>query len=651
MSTPSSMHSSSQTSEPERSSLLARALSRDMYELSINSSLSDDPRLQYASPAFSPIANYGFGQQDDSFVLSLSPLAPDYVPPPISASNFETGEGGQNHVPSSLFSDRPRPVRKESPAFPGMTSSLSPLHDVLPSTPAVQVDSPAELDSSGFIDDFTPPNGQQEWLEMRERRRLERAKGKGKGREVHEQHVELLEDSAEADNACSLAPSIQEASIHCSFDIETDADNDKIRGGRKSSSCAQRRKLKIVWRGRRLDKVSLTFKKGGLRARVLDRRASGFAVPERRDIGVQTTSPVPDELPLVQSGGSEPHELPAKQNPTGDMEVDLSADIDLDVVVGNDVDRLVSPSEVSPTVATAPSAREFFGKRKQVPLPLELSPPKKTKFATSSSTSTGASQPQPQPQLAENITVREKKRRSKRAPRQPLANAPSESGVNLNFDPASPTSFPLFSTSERRARPFARKAFVITLRPKGSPTQPNNTANDTCINDGLKARLTALIILGGGIVFDSWEKLYSVDLKSKTCKGRRWREGGSGGIRWVGRLRAVNEVLCIADQAIQTPKYLMALALGVPCVSTQWVEECIDHPTKEWRDFVLPAGKLDGVDHEQTLDPLWGTDSQAPKKILNSESVRKPLRDSSILFVTGREGKVPGVRFFGIVEL
>ena len=101
------------------------------------------------------------------------------------------------------------------------------------------------------------------------------------------------------------------------------------------------------------------------------------------------------------------------------------------------------------------------------------------------------------------------------------------------------------------------------------PPSPAVNINDA--NEETKSRLTALITLGGGTVFNSWDSLYRVDFKLK--ESRRRREGNMESVRWAGP-RHVEEVLCIAAQATQTAKYMMALELGVPCISINWVEEC-----------------------------------------------------------------------------
>lgn len=105
---------------------------------------------------------------------------------------------------------------------------------------------------------------------------------------------------------------------------------------------------------------------------------------------------------------------------------------------------------------------------------------------------------------------------------------------------------------------FSDMAFVITMHPAGK-------------SDGAKEKdknqLSRDIAQHGGTVYDSWDSLYAVQGKDN-ISGRK-------DIRWIAPRRGVTTVLLLADQPTQTAKYLMALALGVPCVSSTWVKDCL----------------------------------------------------------------------------
>lgn len=53
------------------------------------------------------------------------------------------------------------------------------------------------------------------------------------------------------------------------------------------------------------------------------------------------------------------------------------------------------------------------------------------------------------------------------------------------------------------------------------------------------------------------------------------------------------QVVLVADRHSTTPKYLVALALGLPIVSHRWVEACVQqHHTLDWRPYALGAGDI-----------------------------------------------------------
>lgn len=103
---------------------------------------------------------------------------------------------------------------------------------------------------------------------------------------------------------------------------------------------------------------------------------------------------------------------------------------------------------------------------------------------------------------------------------------------------------------------FSGIAFVITHHP------------DSGVSDARKDKLKKDIERYGGYVANTWDEVYSIEGHG-TISGRK-------DIKWVLNKPGITNVLLLADKATQTVKYLMALALGVPCVSTQWITDCLE---------------------------------------------------------------------------
>ena len=121
----------------------------------------------------------------------------------------------------------------------------------------------------------------------------------------------------------------------------------------------------------------------------------------------------------------------------------------------------------------------------------------------------------------------------------------------LNTSTTKPTAVNGTSTSKF----LKRIGFVVTMK-----SQDDN--NRTHIFD--------LIKNNGGKVVDDWANLFPFS-PAQTDRG------------WVARRAdvkhkelGVQTVFLLADEANQKPKYLVALALGIPCVSTNWLLDCCD---------------------------------------------------------------------------
>ena len=105
-------------------------------------------------------------------------------------------------------------------------------------------------------------------------------------------------------------------------------------------------------------------------------------------------------------------------------------------------------------------------------------------------------------------------------------------------------------------------AFVITTCPA------EKTANPKL---GDKVELKKLIQKHGGEVVDEFSSVLEVS-GQPSMQNNRWIYKADG-VRWKDD-SAIQRLWLIADDASQTGKYLTALALGVPCISAEWMYQC-----------------------------------------------------------------------------
>ena len=90
----------------------------------------------------------------------------------------------------------------------------------------------------------------------------------------------------------------------------------------------------------------------------------------------------------------------------------------------------------------------------------------------------------------------------------------------------------------------------------------------------------------------------------------------------------------IADRHCRTVKYIQALALGIPCVSTRWITHCVaKQHILPWEPYLLPSGEssfLGGAVRSRVLKP-FDAENASLSDIL--ENRPRMLNDASVLII------------------
>lgn len=119
---------------------------------------------------------------------------------------------------------------------------------------------------------------------------------------------------------------------------------------------------------------------------------------------------------------------------------------------------------------------------------------------------------------------------------------------------------------------FTGYAFVLTLKAEDI-AEIEDKKPDV---DAVKAELRTKIEGQGGVVADEWDELFTV---RGTTDARGWYadEDESRRLAYVGggKWPSVRKVFLLSGKMGTTPKYMMALALGVPCLSYRWIDEFV----------------------------------------------------------------------------
>ncbi|KAJ3999162.1 hypothetical protein F5050DRAFT_1798020 [Lentinula boryana] len=108
--------------------------------------------------------------------------------------------------------------------------------------------------------------------------------------------------------------------------------------------------------------------------------------------------------------------------------------------------------------------------------------------------------------------------------------------------------------------------------------------------------------------------------------------------RWFEELDkgSIQRVFVLADTVCQKPKYLIALALGVPCLSTNWMTDSLqEREAKDWNRYLLPKG-IDAphnVRLSQSVNLDWGTAPEHLMNIMDNPYAHKLFAGMSVLCV------------------
>ncbi|KAI0082615.1 hypothetical protein K474DRAFT_1654725 [Panus rudis PR-1116 ss-1] len=142
--------------------------------------------------------------------------------------------------------------------------------------------------------------------------------------------------------------------------------------------------------------------------------------------------------------------------------------------------------------------------------------------------------------------------------------------------------------------------------------------------------LTTNIKSRGGTIVEDWGHVLDMEGKH-SMQGKRWIIQHSD-VRLLKQ--DLDRIFLLSDDATHKPKFLIALALGVPCLSLKWLDMCFDE-NKElpWQPYLLPAGLCEQLNARmsQLVDYDWGNSPQYLKEMLNDGVPAKVFSKKSIL--------------------
>ncbi|KAL2040570.1 hypothetical protein N7G274_006549 [Stereocaulon virgatum] len=211
-----------------------------------------------------------------------------------------------------------------------------------------------------------------------------------------------------------------------------------------------------------------------------------------------------------------------------------------------------------------------------------------------------------------------------------------------------PTLTGLQTPSERPSTPSTPSSRTRRAKPSG-PTLSRSMTTSTRSNDGMfknmvfaitnvgraedSERLKAHISSNGGTILDNgFDELFHIPPLPRTTGLKD--PSADDRFELILAAKTLGFTCLIADKYCRRAKYVQALALGIPCLATRWITDCV---TKQrvipWGPYLLPSGEssfLGGAVRSRILQPFAAETSTLSDIVENRP---KMLHNASVLLI------------------
>ena len=140
---------------------------------------------------------------------------------------------------------------------------------------------------------------------------------------------------------------------------------------------------------------------------------------------------------------------------------------------------------------------------------------------------------------------------------------------------------------------------------------------------------------GGQLLREDFAELFHIPSLGPTTPSKRSPKRGTDSTFCLTTAASRKGFTClIADKHCRMAKYIQALALGIPCLSSRWVQDCVAKQVIiPWEPYLLAAGEstfLNGAVRSRIIPPLNALTTTLSEII---ETRTKPLENSSVLLI------------------
>ena len=206
----------------------------------------------------------------------------------------------------------------------------------------------------------------------------------------------------------------------------------------------------------------------------------------------------------------------------------------------------------------------------------------------------------------------------------------------------------LQTPSERPSTPSTPSSRTRRAKPSGL-TQSRSISASTRSNDGIfnnmafavtnvgrsedNERIKTEISSNGGIILDNgFDELFRIPPLARTTGPQDLHADAS--FKLTPAAKDLGFTCLIADKYCRRAKFIQALALGIPCLATRWITDCvIKQCVLPWAPYLLPSGEsafLGGAARSRILQPFTAEVSTLSEIIENRP---KMLDNASVLLI------------------
>jgi len=150
-----------------------------------------------------------------------------------------------------------------------------------------------------------------------------------------------------------------------------------------------------------------------------------------------------------------------------------------------------------------------------------------------------------------------------------------------------------------------------------------------------RKRIKDRILSYGGVVLQNgFDELFNIPALDRTTSPKKNRDDS---FHLTSEAQEVGFTCLIANKHCRSAKFIQALALGIPCLATRWVSDCIaKQHVLPWAPYLLPSGEsafLGGAVRSRNLHPFSATTAMLSDIVKGRP---KLLEGASVLLIMGK---------------